>query len=68
LFQFVALYAIISALVTSTTVFLPKCLSGDIKINSIQPVSACLAFFEAIWHFLTSCLAFFSLGPGNPDA
>jgi len=38
-----------------------------ITINSIQPVSACLPFFEAIWHFFTSGLAFFSLGPGNPD-
>ena len=26
--------------------------SGNIKTNSIQAVSACLAFFEAIWHFL----------------
>jgi len=36
----------------STTVFLPNYSSGNIKTNSIQPVSACLAFFEAIWHFL----------------
>jgi len=44
----------------STTVFLPNYLSGNIKTNSIQPVSACLPFFEAICHF------FCSLGPGNP--
>jgi len=56
---FVALYAIISRLVTCATVFLPNYLSGDIKTNSIQPVLACLAFFEGIWHFFTSGLAFF---------
>jgi len=36
----------------STAVFLPIYSSGNIKLNSIQPVSACLAFFQAIWHFL----------------
>jgi len=45
---FVALYALISALFMITTVLLPNYSSG----NSIQPISACLAFFEAIWHFL----------------
>jgi len=40
-------------------VFLPNYSSGNIKTNSISPVSACLAFFEAIWHFFTSCLTFF---------
>jgi len=49
---YVALYAIISALFTSTTVFLPNYSSGNIKTNSIPPVSTCLAFIEAIWHFL----------------
>jgi len=49
----------ISALFTSTTMFLTNYSSGNIKTNSIQPVSACLAFFEAIWHFFTSGLAFF---------
>ena len=34
------------------TVFLPNYTSGHIKTNSIQPVSACLALFEVIWHFL----------------
>jgi len=38
---FVASYAIISALFMSTTVFLPNYLPGNIKTNSIQPVSAC---------------------------
>jgi len=33
-------------------VFLPNYSSGNFKTNSIQPVSACLAFFETIWHFL----------------
>jgi len=56
---FVALYAIINALFTSTAVFLPSYSSGNVKTNSIQPVSVCLAFFEAIWHFFTSGLAFF---------
>jgi len=37
-------------------VFLPNYSSGNIKTNSIQPVSA---FFEAIWHFFASGLAFF---------
>ena len=32
--------------------FLPSYSSGNIKTNKIQPVSACLAFFEVIWHFL----------------
>jgi len=40
-------------------VFLPNYSSGNIKTNSIKPVSACLAVFEAIWHFFTSGLAFF---------
>jgi len=39
-------------------VFLPNYSSGNIKTNSIQPISACLAFFEAIWHFFVSGLAF----------
>jgi len=47
------------ALFTSTTVFLLNYSSGNIKTNSIQPVSACLAFFEAIWYFFASGLAFF---------
>jgi len=55
---FVALYAIISALFTGTTVFFPNYSSGYVKTNSIWPVSVCLAFFEAIWHFFTSGLAF----------
>jgi len=63
---FVALYAIISALFTSTTACLPNYSSGNIKTNSIQPVSACLAIFEAIWHFLQVVWHFCSLGPGNP--
>ena len=42
----------------STTVFLPNYLSENVTTNSIRPVSACLAFFEAIWHFFTSGLAF----------
>jgi len=45
---FVAFYAVITALFTSTAVFLQNYLSGIIKTNSIQPVSACLAFFDAI--------------------
>jgi len=49
----------ISALFTSTTVFLPNYSSGNIKTNSIQPVSACLAFFEAMWHFFASGFAVF---------
>jgi len=40
-------------------VFLPNYSSGNIETNRIQPVSACLAFFEAIWHLFTSGLAFF---------
>jgi len=40
-------------------VFLPNYSSGNIKTNSIQPVSACLAFFEAIWQFFASGLTFF---------
>jgi len=52
-------YAIMSTLFTSTTVFLANYSSGNIKANSIQPVSACLAFFEMIWHFFTSRMAFF---------
>jgi len=55
---FVASYAVISNLFTSTTVFLLNYSSGNIKTNSIQPVSVCLAFFEAIWHFFASGLAF----------
>jgi len=43
----------------STTVFLPNYLSGNIKTNSVQPVSTCLKFFEAIWHFFRSGVAFF---------
>jgi len=49
---FVVLYAIISVFFASTIVFLPNNSSGNIKTNSIQPISACFAFFEAIWHFL----------------
>jgi len=56
---FVALYAIISAFFTSTIVFLPNYSSGNIKTNSIQPISACLAIVEATWHFFVSGLAFF---------
>ena len=52
-------YAIMSTLFTSTTVFLANYSSGIIKTNNIQPVSACLGFFEMIWHFFTSGLAFF---------
>jgi len=48
--------SIISALFTS---FLSNDLSGNIKTSGIQPVSPCLVFFEAIWHFFTSGLAFF---------
>jgi len=48
-----------STLFTSTTVFLANYSSGNIKTNNIQPVSACLAFLEMIWHFFTSGLAFF---------
>jgi len=59
LFVVVALYATISALFTSTAVFMSNYSSGNIKTNSIQHVSACLAFFEAIWHFFASGLAFF---------
>jgi len=33
-------------------VFLPNYSSGNVKTNSIRPVSVCLAFFKAIWHFL----------------
>jgi len=40
-------------------VFLPNYSYGNIKTNSIQPVSTCLAFFEAIWHIFESGLAFF---------
>jgi len=32
--------------------FLQNYSSGNIETNRIQPVSACLAFFKAIWHFL----------------
>ena len=39
--------------------FLPNYSSGNIKTNSIQPVLARLAFFEAIWHFFASGLAYF---------
>ena len=50
--------AIISALVTNTTVFLPNsnCLSGHI----IKPTA--FSLFQLVWH-----LIFCSLGPGNPD-
>jgi len=41
------LYAIISVLFI-TNVFLPNYSSGNIKTNSIQPVSAYLSFFQAI--------------------
>jgi len=37
---FVALYAIIKALFTSTTVFLPNYSSGNVKTDSIRPVFA----------------------------
>jgi len=40
-------------------VFLPNYSSGNVKTNSIRPVLAGLAFFEAVWHFFTSGLAFF---------
>jgi len=53
------IYAIISALFTKTTVFLSNYSSGNVKTNSVRPVSACLTFFEVIWHFFTSDLAFF---------
>jgi len=56
---FVALCTIISAFFTNTIVFLPNYSSGNIKTKRIQPISACLAFFEAIWHFFESGLAFF---------
>ena len=47
--------------------FLANYSSGNIKTNSIQPVSACLAFFEMIWHFFHKWLGIFcSLEPGNP--
>ena len=39
--------------------FLPNYSSGNVKTNSLRPNSACLPFFEAIWHFFTSGLAFF---------
>ena len=60
-------YAITSTLFTSTTVFLANYSSGNIKTNSIQPVSACLACFEMIWHFFHKWFRIFcSLEPGNP--
>jgi len=63
----VALYDIISALFTSTTVLLPNYSHGNIKINSIRPVSACLTFFEVIWHFCHKWFGIFCwLRPGNP--
>ena len=40
-----------STLFTSTAVFSANYSSGNIKTNSIKPVSACLTFFEMIWHF-----------------
>jgi len=54
-------------------VFLPNYSSGNIKTNRIQSVSTCLAFFDAIWHFFTSGLAFFihldlATQLGNHDA
>jgi len=55
----VALYAIVSALFTSTAVFLPNYSPEYVKTNNIPPVSACLAFFEAIWHFFANDLGFF---------
>jgi len=67
---FIASYAIISNLFTSTTVFLRNCSSGNIKTNSIQPVSACLLLFEAIWHFLQAVWHFlftWSWQPWPPD-
>jgi len=63
---FVASCAIISALVTSTTVFLPNYLSGDIKTNSIQPVSACWHFLKRFGIFYKWFGIFCSLGHGNP--
>ena len=36
---------IISALLMSNSMFLPKYSSGNIKTDGIPPVSACLAFF-----------------------
>jgi len=39
-------------LFTSITVFLPNYSSGNIKTKSIQPASACLTSYEAMWHFL----------------
>jgi len=47
-------------LFSRTTVFLPSYSSGNIKTNSIQPVSACLAFFYK-WFGI-----FCSFGLGNP--
>jgi len=38
---------------------LPHYSSGNVKTNTIPLVSACLAFFDAIWHFFRSGLAFF---------
>ena len=64
-------YAIMSTLFTSTTVLLANYSSGNIKTNSIQPVSACLAFFEMIWHFLHKwfgifCLPYFTDHKAHP--
>jgi len=40
-------------------VIFPNYSSGNAKTNSIWPVSVCLAFFNAIWYYFTSGLAFF---------
>jgi len=63
---FVTLYAIISAF-PRVPLFLPNYSLGKVKTNNIRPFSACLALFEAIWHFLQVVWHFCSLGPGNPD-
>jgi len=39
--------------------FLPSYSSENVKTNIIRPVSACLGFFEAIWHFLEVIWHFF---------
>jgi len=48
-------------------VFLANYSCGNIKTNSIQPVSVSLAFFEMIWYFFHKWFGnFCSLEPGNP--
>jgi len=64
---FVALYAIINALFTSTTVFFAKLFIWKCQN---QYHSTCFGLFGIFWSdlaFFRSNLAFFcSLGPGNP--